>query len=213
MSLVDDPIKVLFRVDASKSIGYGHFIRSYTLAKKISNLFDRVEIIFCCKDLPSELIRMLHVENFLHINIPSTKISNTLQKNISTMWLMADQYADACEVKEALDCESVDWLVIDHYGLGVTWEKEFLGFANRILVIDDLENREHICDILLDQNIAENPEAKYCSLVPINSLKLLGPRYAILRDDFIITENRAIKSATAKKSVFVFLVVQMKKII
>jgi UDP-2,4-diacetamido-2,4,6-trideoxy-beta-L-altropyranose hydrolase len=51
------------------------------------------------------------------------------------------------------------------------------------MVIDDLANREHDCDLLLDQNYSKN-EDRYNGLVPGNCIQLIGPEYAILRPQF-----------------------------
>ena len=52
------------------------------------------------------------------------------------------------------------------------------------MVIDDLANRQHDCDILLDQNFYLNKESRYQGLVPEHCQLLLGPKYALLREEF-----------------------------
>ncbi|MBW2737276.1 MAG: UDP-2,4-diacetamido-2,4,6-trideoxy-beta-L-altropyranose hydrolase [Deltaproteobacteria bacterium] len=51
-------------------------------------------------------------------------------------------------------------------------------------VIDDLADRPHDCDLLLDQNFYENLESRYDGLAPSGCKKLLGPKYALLRPEF-----------------------------
>ena len=53
--------------------------------------------------------------------------------------------------------KNVSWLVVDHYGLDTIWEKELLSGLDskvrpKLLVIDDLADRPHQADFLLDQN-------------------------------------------------------------
>jgi UDP-2,4-diacetamido-2,4,6-trideoxy-beta-L-altropyranose hydrolase len=57
--------------------------------------------------------------------------------------------------------------------------------AKHILVIDDLANRAHDCDVLLDQNYRLNLAHRYDGLVPANCTKLLGPSHLLLRPEFI----------------------------
>ena len=58
---------------------------------------------------------------------------------------------DAGASRSALRVQHYDWIVVDHYGLGVTWEEVTAAIATRMFVIDDL-GRPHHCDLLLDQN-------------------------------------------------------------
>jgi UDP-2,4-diacetamido-2,4,6-trideoxy-beta-L-altropyranose hydrolase len=54
----------------------------------------------------------------------------------------------------------------------------------RILAIDDIADRDHDCDILLDQNLVLEMERRYRGLLPATCKLLLGPRYALLRPEF-----------------------------
>lgn len=79
----------------------------------------------------------------------------------------------------------VDLCIIDHYEVDVTWEKEARFFAKKIVVIDDLANRTHDCDVLLDQNVVPHYQSRYDDLVPEHCVKLLGPNYLMMREEFI----------------------------
>lgn len=78
-----------------------------------------------------------------------------------------------------------DLYIIDHYKIEERWEKELRNYTGKIAVIDDLANRPHDCDLILDQNVIPNFESRYDGLVPKNCIKLLGPKYLIMRDEFI----------------------------
>lgn len=52
-----------------------------------------------------------------------------------------------------------------------------------LMVIDDLADRQHDCDLLLDQNAVEKMD-RYQDLVPPSARLLLGPRYVLLRPYF-----------------------------
>lgn len=86
-------------------------------------------------------------------------------------------------VGAGLPSDLIDWLVIDHYALDHTWQKLVAPYAKKILVIDDLGDRKHSANILLDQNYGATAE-KYQNLVPENCQLLLGPEYALLRPEF-----------------------------
>ena len=64
--------------------------------------------------------------------------------------------------------------MVDNYALDIQWKREIRPFADEIFVIDDLANRVHDCDILLDKNFYLNIEERYIGLVPGKCELLLG---------------------------------------
>jgi len=107
--------------------------------------------------------------------------------------------SDAAEVGRLLDMrhQSYDWLVVDHYELDARWESKLRLRVGRMLVIDDLANRAHDCDVLLDQNLYSDMVRRYDGLVPSRCKCLLGPGYALLRDEF----RRMRPAARPRKSI------------
>lgn len=77
-----------------------------------------------------------------------------------------------------------DWLIVDHYDLDAKWERLMRPVARKIMVIDDLANRPHDCDLLLDQNFYDGYESRYDGLVSDSTRCLLGPTYVLLRPEF-----------------------------
>ena len=86
-----------------------------------------------------------------------------------------------------------DLLVIDHYSLDRNYETLCRKWAKSIFVIDDLANRMHDCDYLLDQTQGRHAE-DYKKFVPSNCIVLLGPKYALLRQSFAEKRAAAIKN-------------------
>ncbi len=76
-----------------------------------------------------------------------------------------------------------DGLVVDNYALTDADERACRPFARRILAIDDLPNRRHDADLLLDQTIGREAAA-YANLLPPAARVLAGPAYALLRPQF-----------------------------
>lgn len=99
-------------------------------------------------------------------------------------WLGASQSVDAQDTVQALSGQTWDWLIVDHYALDARWETALRNTAKRIFVIDDIADRQHNCDVLLDQNFYVDMDARYTGKVPAHCQLLLGPRYALLRDEF-----------------------------
>lgn len=99
-------------------------------------------------------------------------------------WLGVNPQRDARETAEALEDWAADWLVVDHYALGADWEHTVRPCAGGIVVLDDLANRRHECDLLVNQNRIPDAEDHYASLVPEGARCLCGPRYALLRPEY-----------------------------
>lgn len=87
--------------------------------------------------------------------------------------------------------ERTDWVVVDHYGLDARWESAVREHVRCVLVVDDLADRAHVCDILLDPGDHDGAVRRYQTLVPRDCVVLLGPRYALLREEFLEARRRA----------------------
>lgn len=99
-------------------------------------------------------------------------------------WLGATQAQDAAECAAILNAgERPAWLVVDHYALDAEWETALRAGVDSVMVIDDLADRRHDCDLLLDQTFGRDPAA-YADLVPAHARLLCGAKYAMLRPDF-----------------------------
>lgn len=84
-----------------------------------------------------------------------------------------------------------EWIVVDHYGLDAAWERGARKIGCRVLAIDDLADRPHDADVLLDQNLARDMERRYRDLVSPETIRLFGPSYALLRPEFRAAHDRA----------------------
>ena len=178
-------MKIVFRTDASIQIGSGHVMRCLTLAEALR---DRgAKVLFICRDLPGNLNAMIEAKGFdlCRLPAPGSHVAG-LSWNRHANWLGVDWSQDAAETLRCLHevDKSVDWLVVDHYALDRQWEVLMRPVAAKIMVIDDLADREHDCDLLLDQNLYPDQDTRYESLLSRNCKQLLGPGYALLRPEF-----------------------------
>lgn len=162
---------ILFRADASERIGSGHVMRCLTLAKELRG--NCSEIIFICRELPGNMIVHIETQGFPVYKLPLRMENGPWQ-------------ADAEEIKEILLSNKLqpDWLVVDNYGLDKQWESALRPLVKGIMVIDDLADRVHDCDLLLDQNYYRNSRLRYRGLVSADCRQLLGPKYALFRQEF-----------------------------
>lgn len=175
-------MRIAIRVDASSQIGTGHLMRCLTLADALKQR--GVQVRFVSRQMPEHLRSMLvakgHEFTVLKSS-PSAAISDGLAH---AHWLGTSQYTDAQDSIQALSNQTWDWLIVDHYALDIRWESALRQTAKNILVIDDIADRKHDCDVLLDQNFYADMNTRYTDKVPLHCQLLLGPRYALLRDEF-----------------------------
>jgi UDP-2,4-diacetamido-2,4,6-trideoxy-beta-L-altropyranose hydrolase len=189
---------ILIRCDASLSIGSGHVMRCRTLARELQRR--GAQVSFLCRLQPGDLISLLEQE-FPVLALPQLSLAATqtpagkpLQgRDLYGAWLGCSREQDAADCLQALaqaGIRGASWLVVDHYGLDATWETQLLaGLAGdvppRLLVIDDLADRPHHADLLLDQNVfGAESETRYAGLVPEHCRQLLGPHYALLGPEY-----------------------------
>lgn len=175
-------MKIAIRVDASVQIGSGHFMRCLTLADALR---DRgAEILFVSRHLPEHLGNMLKDKGHGFALLNNTSSDEDLDELAHAHWLGVSQSRDAEDSVSALANDLWDWLIVDHYALDWRWQSTLRGSARQIMVIDDLADRQHDCDVLLDQNFYAAMDSRYSGKIPAHCRLLLGPRYTLLRDEF-----------------------------
>ncbi|MCU0842017.1 MAG: UDP-2,4-diacetamido-2,4,6-trideoxy-beta-L-altropyranose hydrolase [Thiobacillaceae bacterium] len=160
-------MRALVRADASTSIGLGHVARCLALADVLRER--GWTVAFACRSQPGDAGSLVRARGYPLISLPA-EVASELED------------AEACLALTA-GTPDWDWLVQDHYGLGRDWQTRLRGRARRILVIDDLADRPHDCDLLLDQNLGEARAERHARLAP-DAHRLIGPRYALLRPEF-----------------------------
>jgi UDP-2,4-diacetamido-2,4,6-trideoxy-beta-L-altropyranose hydrolase len=179
-------MKVVFRADASLQIGSGHVMRCLTLANALRA--EGAECHFICREHPGNLLEVIRNRGFdVHVmkfNESTGSVTQGLTHLSHARWLGTSQELDAEECSGLLDILQPDWLIVDHYALDVVWETKLKTNARKLMVIDDLADRQHISDVLLDQTFGRSA-TDYLSLVPTESILLCGSEYALLRPDFL----------------------------
>ena len=165
-------------------MGIGHLMRCLTLAE---DLRERgLATRFVCRAHRGHLIELLRQRDMVVHAMPEPAEPRGISASEShSDWLGVTQAEDADQTIQALQGEHPDWLIVDHYGLGSAWERRLRGHTGKLMVIDDLANRPHDCDLLLDQNYSTDSAARYRELVPEMAAQALGPRYALLRPEYL----------------------------
>ena len=161
-------MRMVIRADASVAIGTGHIMRCLTLAEATRRR--GAEVLFVCREVPGNCCGIIEERGFRVARLPAEEPFS------------CDR--DAGEAALVLGARP-DWLLVDHYAIGAQWEGRLRPQVGRIAVIDDLADRRHDCDLLLDQNLFDDMASRYRGLTPAGCRLFLGPRHALLRDEFI----------------------------
>jgi len=170
----------VFRVDSSHQIGIGHVMRCLTLAQSLTS--KGVVCHFICRDHSGNLIKEILQRGY---TVHSLKMQCYEYKYpIYSDWLGGTQVSDAKECRHIISRLNADFVVVDHYAIGAEWTKIIAPICCNIMVIDDLADRQHFCQILLDQTFKRS-ENDYLDLVPLECKLLCGSMYALLDSSFV----------------------------
>lgn len=182
-------MRVIMRTDASVTTGSGHVIRCLTLADQLCG--QGAEVAFLCAALPGSLTELINTRGY---------VCKQLSPSVASAFLIdaRETLLAAAEVMPGV----ADWLVVDHYSLDARWEESVRGCCRRLMVIDDIANRPHSCELLLDQNYED--ALRYQGLVPAACKQLLGPGYALLRPEYARNRRPAEFRRRALQRIFVF---------
>lgn len=191
-------MKIVIRTDASVEIGTGHVMRCLTLAHQFKK--KGVDVFFICREFKGNLISLIQKQEFPVFVLPAKKGHNHWQ------WIKENWEIDALETKELIKQidSKIDLMIVDHYELDEKWEKMIRSSAEKIMVIDDLANRPHDCDLLLDQNYYLNSKTRYNKLLPNSCIQLLGPNYLLLREEFLFIDPLKIKRDGTVNNILIF---------
>ena len=185
-------MKVVFRADASLQMGTGHVMRCLTLADALTAGGASCE--FICRTHPGNLLGLIRSKGYtvhelaVSPDLPGAGVSRCdkesgEQSPAHGHWLGASQSEDVAACAPILAELQPDWLIVDHYALDARWEQALKPHYRKLMVIDDLADRPHACDLLLDQTFGRQGE-DYRVWVPGDCQLLCGSQYALLRPEF-----------------------------
>lgn len=165
-----NPKRVWFRISAGSQLGMGHLVRCSHLAQALNEHdIETAFLIDQCLPQYQAWLGNSHVQSlYPEDNYQSQRID-----------------AEHC-------CKYIgrhDWVIVDDYRLDMAWETSVAKTAQRVIAIDDLANRIHYCDVLLDYRNSKMLD-RYEAILPKHCRKLLGPQFCLLGAEYRNTINR-----------------------
>ncbi len=198
-------ISVVFRADASRTIGSGHVMRCLTLADALRDC--GAAPLFVCREHDGHLCELIWERGFAVSRLPRReRLPIEMDGVAHAAWLDASWQDDAEGTQRAIDGWGItpEWLVVDHYALDHRWERTLRPAVGRIMAIDDLADRAHDCDLLLDQNFVSEMHSRYIGKTPAGCALLLGPDYALLQPIYAELRERAVPRRGPVRRLFVY---------
>jgi len=181
-------MRVAFRTDASSQIGTGHVMRCLALADALYE--EGAECLFVCREHDGHLMDHIRSRGYELHALPKPSSNESFESDLAHAgWLGVDWLVDAQETRQFFADAKFDWLIVDHYALDYRWESALRSSCKRIMVVDDLADRRHDCDLLLDQNYYLNLNQRYQDLLPDHCISLLGPSFVLLRQEFYFAKQ------------------------
>jgi UDP-2,4-diacetamido-2,4,6-trideoxy-beta-L-altropyranose hydrolase len=175
---------ISFRVDASLAMGSGHVMRCLTLADALRARGAHCR--FVTRRQAGDLTERIAAQGHPVLALPAPLPGRIADPRgpAHADWLGAAWADDAAQTRAVLAGPTSDWLVIDHYAIDARWESALRPAAQRVMVIDDLADRPHDADLLLDQSQHDDALGRYRALLPAGCERRLGPAHGLLRDAF-----------------------------
>ncbi|MBT8440669.1 MAG: UDP-2,4-diacetamido-2,4,6-trideoxy-beta-L-altropyranose hydrolase [Gammaproteobacteria bacterium] len=193
----------VFRVDFSDTIGIGHLFRCLTLANALHQKGISCVFISRSDDTNSLIAKAGH--QLVRLNGKETINTDAEVKHAS--WLSTGWQQDAEESLGICKKYKSLMLIVDHYALDYKWEKVLTDYCKIIVVLDDLADRKHNCQLLIDSNYLRRAD-EYRKLLVKDSEVLAGSEYTLLKPDFTVLRAKAEhqrKATDTIKKVLVFL--------
>ena len=171
MSLPDRP-RILFFADAGPQVGGGHVMRCLTLARALAER--GAECAFVESRAAAPILRRF----------------GWRAETLLAMAEASDLPGVLAYARDIADRFHPHVVVVDHYGAGQGEEAALKRELRHVVVLDDLANRKHYCELLVDPGYGRRAEA-YRLLAPPHATLLTGPAYALVRPEFAAARQRA----------------------
>lgn len=188
-------LRVLFRADAAPRIGAGHVMRCLTLAQLLKDRGG--ECRFVCKAHPGHMGAAIRAAGFEVALLPSAPAVPDLTRGPYADWLGGSWEEDLRQTAHVANSCGPDWIVVDHYALDARWEAP-MREGRRLLALDDLADRPHTADLLLDPTLGRQP-TDYAVWLQDGGEALCGSDFALLRAEFAASRPAALQRPTSAR--------------
>ena len=181
---------IIFRTNASFSSGIGHLARSRRLAIFLNKNGYKVSFAL---DYQNE-----YLNNFL------TEFQVFSVYSFTESYL--NQEDDAKRTIRLFSKKEVKAIIIDDYRFFDIWESVIRNIGCKIVVLDDQDKNNHICDLLVDAKWEGiKTLQRYKNKIHKDCMRLLGPKYLLIDNPFESNPNFEYLTSYNKKTFRILL--------
>jgi UDP-2,4-diacetamido-2,4,6-trideoxy-beta-L-altropyranose hydrolase len=175
------PSCVALRADASPQAGIGHVVRCLSLAAALRDAGLQPCLVTRRLGIDVGKLAELFGIELVELPTPRTEFVPAPGEPPHARWAGVGADTDARETAAALRDRLLSWVLIDHYAFDARWHRTISqALGVKIAVIDDLADREHEADVLIDHNLAADHASKFAPTGSSIGRLLGGPRFALL---------------------------------
>jgi UDP-2,4-diacetamido-2,4,6-trideoxy-beta-L-altropyranose hydrolase len=158
----------------------GHLVRSLSLARAMREFGHLV--CFVMRELPGHARQMVIEAGFEVLTIAGDSVDESRPQLTPS---------DLEQTQRLQDQRRASGVLVDHYGATSAYLMALKEQGITLVVIDDMADRDlTAADLILNQNLGATT-LSYCTRP--DCIKLLGPTYALLREEFIATRQRLVR--------------------
>jgi UDP-2,4-diacetamido-2,4,6-trideoxy-beta-L-altropyranose hydrolase len=181
---------IIFRTNASFSSGIGHLARSRRLAIFLNKNGYKVSFAL---DYQNE-----YLNNFL------------IEFQVFSVYSLTESYLnqedDAKRTIRLFSKKEVKAIIIDDYRFFDIWESVIRNIGCKIVVLDDQDKNNHICDLLVDAKWEGiKTLQRYKNKIHKDCMRLLGPKYLLIDNPFESNPNFEYLTSYNKKTFRILL--------
>ncbi|WXR62334.1 UDP-2,4-diacetamido-2,4,6-trideoxy-beta-L-altropyranose hydrolase [Peptostreptococcaceae bacterium AGR-M142] len=172
-------MKILFRVDAGKNIGFGHMNRTMSIANELKNK----NIEFCYLTRFQDGIDFLKRNNVNCLKMENLDVELRTQDNFNEESLNNYIKLELEQIKKLKAFKKFDTIIVDSYFVNEFYFLELKKLFKKVVYIDDLNNETYPVDILINGNIYAN-DLGYKKFYKDTKL-LLGSNYNLINKKYV----------------------------
>ena len=196
---------VFIRADSSSLIGGGHVGRCLAIAEELRRR--AIHPTFVCRSLPGNIIGVIEGLGYRVARLTSHVAFGGATIPPLAHWLGTTCDEDARQTIDVLHSMAAgpSLLVVDHYALDAQWESQVRPRVARLVAIDDLADRAHDVDALVDATrIGDSGDTVYATRLATSCKRMFGPKYALVRREFNVHRPNSPKPTGDVRSALIF---------